>query len=72
MDCSPPASLVHGILQAEYWSGLSFSSPENLPDPGIEPGLPHCRQILYHLIYQGSPVKHPQPQFTGQLSITLA
>ena len=22
----------------EYWSGLSFPSPEDLPDPGIEPG----------------------------------
>ena len=22
----------------EYWSGLPFPSPENLPDPGIEPG----------------------------------
>ena len=24
----------------EYWSGLSFSSPEDLPDPGIELGSP--------------------------------
>ena len=24
----------------EYWSGLPFPSPENLPDPGIEPGSP--------------------------------
>ena len=24
----------------EYWSGLPFSSPGNLPDPGIEPGSP--------------------------------
>ena len=24
----------------EYWSGLSFSSLGNLPDPGIEPGSP--------------------------------
>ena len=23
-----------------YWSGLSFSSPGDLPDPGIEPGSP--------------------------------
>ena len=22
----------------EYWSGLRFSSPRDLPDPGIEPG----------------------------------
>ena len=24
----------------EYWSGLSFSSPEDLPNPGIEPRSP--------------------------------
>ena len=24
----------------EYWSGLPFSSPGYLPDPGIEPGSP--------------------------------
>ena len=39
MDCSPPGSSVHGISQAEYWSRLSFPSPEDLPDPGTEPAL---------------------------------
>ena len=24
----------------EYWSGLVFPSPGDLPDPGIEPGFP--------------------------------
>ena len=24
----------------EYWSGLPFPSPENLPNPGIEPASP--------------------------------
>ena len=27
-----------GFLRQEYWSGLPFPSPGNLPDPGIEPG----------------------------------
>ncbi|XDA77091.1 hypothetical protein R6Z07F_007236 [Ovis aries] len=31
---------VHGILQQEYWSGLPFPSPGDLPSPGIEPGSP--------------------------------
>ena len=31
---------VHGILQAEYWSGLPFPSPGDLPDPEIELGSP--------------------------------
>ena len=35
MECSPPDSSVHGILQTR-WSRLPFSFPENLPDPGIK------------------------------------
>ena len=33
----------------EYWNGLPFPSPADLPDPGIEPHV-SCigRQILYH------------------------
>ena len=48
MDCSPPDSSVHGIhssvhgiLQEEYWSGLPFPPPGDLPSPGIEHGLLH-------------------------------
>ena len=52
MDCSLAASSVHGILQ-EYWSGLPFTSLRDLPNPGIKPGLLHCRQILYHPSHQG-------------------
>ena len=37
MDCSPPGSSVH---RQEYWSGLPFPSPGDLPDPGIESGSP--------------------------------
>jgi len=37
MDCSLPGSSVHGILREEYWSGLPFPSPGDLPNPGIEP-----------------------------------
>ena len=40
MDCSPPGSSVHGILQARYWSGLSCPPPGDLPDPGIELSSP--------------------------------
>ena len=37
MDCSPPGSSVHGILQAGYWSGLPLPPPGDLLDPGIKP-----------------------------------
>ena len=41
VDCSPPGSPLHGILQAkENWSGLHFPSPGDLPYPGIKPGSP--------------------------------
>ena len=36
MDCSPPGSSVHGILQARIWSGLPFSPPGDLLDPEIK------------------------------------
>ena len=34
------APLSVGFSRQEYWSGLPFPSPEDLPDPGIEPGSP--------------------------------
>ena len=37
MYCITPGSSVHGILQQEYWSGLPFPSPWDLPGPWIEP-----------------------------------
>ena len=30
------APLSMGFSRQEYWSGLPFASPEDLPDPGIE------------------------------------
>ena len=40
MDCSLPGSSIHGTLQQEYWSGVSFHPPEDLPAPGIKPRSP--------------------------------
>ena len=34
---APPSM---GFSTQEYWSGLPFLSPEDLPDPEIEPGSP--------------------------------
>ena len=38
MVCSLPPSM--GFSRQEYWSGLPFPSPGDLPDPGIEPRSP--------------------------------
>ena len=48
------APLSVEFSRLEYWSGLPFPSRGDLPNPGIEPGLPHCRQMLCHLSHQGS------------------
>ena len=34
------ASLTMGFSRQEYWSGLPFPSPGDLPNPGIEPRFP--------------------------------
>ena len=36
MDCNPPGSSVMGFSRQEYWSGLPFPPPGDLPDPGIK------------------------------------
>ena len=40
--CNPvdQASPSLGFSRQEYWSGLPFPSPGDLPDPGIKPGSP--------------------------------
>ena len=41
MDCNPPGpSLSMDFSRQEYWSGLSFPSPGDLPDSGIKPSSP--------------------------------
>ena len=37
MDCSCQAPLSMEFCKQEYWSGLLFPPPGDLPDPGIEP-----------------------------------
>ena len=36
--CQTPLSM--GFSRQEHWSGLPFLTPEDFPDPGIEPGSP--------------------------------
>ena len=37
MDCSPPGSSVHGILQARRQEWVAMTPPGDLPEPGIKP-----------------------------------
>ena len=47
MDCSPPGSSAYGMSSQSLLQGI-------FPTQGSNPGLPHCRQILYCLSHQGS------------------
>ena len=74
MDYSLPGSFVHGILQARIlrWVAIPFSR-EFFPTQKSNPGLLHCREILYHLSHKGGSQKSDtteqpslckQPQWT--------
>ena len=52
--CQAPLSM--GFSRQEYWSGLPFPSPGDLPNPGSNLGFLHCRQILYCVSYKGSQI----------------
>ena len=39
MDCTHQAPLSMGFARQEYWNGLPFPSPGDVPDPGIKPQL---------------------------------
>ena len=36
----------------EYWSGQPLPSPAIFPTQGLNPGVPHCRRILYQLSHK--------------------
>ena len=56
VDCSPPGPSVHGnSLGKNTGVGCHALLQRIFPIQRSNPGLPHCRQILYHLSYQGSP-----------------
>ena len=64
LDCSPPGSSVHGDSPGQNSGvGCHFLLQGIVPTQGWNPGLLHCRQILYHLSHQGSPLnKMPDPK----------
>ena len=53
MDCSPPGSSIYIILQARILEWATHSLLQGIfPTQGSNPGLLHCRWILYQLSYQ--------------------
>ena len=51
--CQAPLSV--GFSRREYWSGLPFPSPGDLPDPGIEPRSPALQAVSLPTDLQGKP-----------------
>ena len=53
IDCGPPSSSVHGILQARMLERATIPFSKRIfPTQGSNPGLLHCRQLLYYLDFQ--------------------
>ena len=50
VDCSPPGSSVHGILQVRILEWGPFPSPGDLPDPEIKPRSPALQADSYSRI----------------------
>ena len=61
---APPSM---GLSRQEYWSGLPFPSPEDLPDLGIEPGFP----ALWADALLSEPRGKPQTQLTCSTEQTI-
>ena len=53
MDCSLPGSSIHGIFPGKN-TGVDchFLLQRIFPTRRLNLGLPHCRQMLYHLSHQ--------------------
>ena len=55
MNCSPPGFSVYGDSPGKNTGvGCHAVLQGIFPTQGSSPGLPHCRQILYHLSHQGT------------------
>ena len=54
--CQAPLSV--GFPRQEYWSGLPFPDPRDLPDPGINP-MPPVSSALAGEFYTTGPLGKP-------------
>ena len=67
MDCiARQAPLSMGFSRQENWSGFPSLLQGIFPTEGLNLGLLHCRQILYHLSQQGGPQSLMQGSMNAQ------
>ena len=72
MNCSLPGSSVLGDSPGKNTGvGCHALLQGIFPTQGSNPGLLHCRQILYHLSHQGNPASSVQFSSVAQLCPTL-
>ena len=57
MDCSQ-APLSMRFPRPDYWSGVPFPSPGDLPDPRIEPTSPALAGGFFTTEASGKPLEH--------------
>jgi len=57
-----------GFFRQEYWSGLPFLSPRDLPDPGIEPRSPALQVDSLPFEPQGKPNSKEEPLLILELT----
>ena len=76
MDCSPPGSSAHGDSPGKNIRVDCHALLQGIfPTQELNPGLLHCRQILYCLSHQGNPLSylpnptdcHSQKFYTGEI-----
>ena len=65
------APLSIRFSRQEYWSGLTFPSPRNLPNPGIKPRPPALQADSLLTELQGKP-HHAKCQAGSQAGIKIA
>ena len=54
-----------GFPSQEYWSGLPFPSPEDIPDPGIEPVSPTLADGFFTTEPPWKPLVSSADSYTG-------
>ena len=64
------ATLSMGFSRQEYWSGLPFPSPEDLPNPGIEPRSPALQADALSSEPPGKPFYFSRLQFSSVQSLS--
>ena len=73
MNCSPPGSPVHGGSSGKNTGmGCHILLQGIFPTWRLNPDLPHCKWILYHLNHQESPADKPRGKLSNGQKFSFA